>query len=125
MSRAVKFHQKEEKLLNEIGTDLKAFWDEADQSKHYVVLGDQDQEAAKSQTDSKDAAKAKTKAETKDKATDATQSKTQKDATAPKTDSFIELDDSKFLQISSDNDAEAEDESVHKHKDHAAKKPKS
>lgn len=40
LERAVKFHQDEEKYLNEIGSDLKKFWHQADESKKFVTLGD-------------------------------------------------------------------------------------
>ena len=65
LQRAVKFHQKEERLLTEIGADLKSFWHEADQSQQFVVVSDQDKNEGKTQSGAKGAAKTDAKTATK------------------------------------------------------------
>lgn len=58
LENAVKFHKKEESLLNEIGQDIKAFWREADQSKKYVSMDEsaEDKSTEKTQEKAKAAA---------------------------------------------------------------------
>jgi hypothetical protein len=102
LQRAVHFHQKEEKLLGEIGTDLKAFWHEADQSKQFVSMEEKTEGKGKQKAQGKVVAKTEVKGKTEE---------TQK-ATAPPDIpqmpdfGFLEQGQPSFVQLSSAADAE-------------------